>query len=288
MPECRAPHAASTGPWRGGPGAVVAGLLVVAGTTTVFDASSAVLGSALPGDTLSCNDNWVGGGASGDWDSAANWSTGVPERRGRQCLHRRRRERDADRWVVLHRRAHGVGRQQPHHRCRHQVRPTPSLSISSGLQNSGSLTVGATGTSGHPGLSLNGPITNSGTITVDGTMAIGGGAGGGGAAAVQNDGTIGVAPGGLVDGDPATTITNDPTGILAFGIDGPPGSLTAYGRITGSTLALGGTADPVDEDGFTPPAGRRVLRRRRTIDRNLRHRLERRHGRLLACRISSD
>ena len=27
---------------------------------------------------MSCNDNWVGGGASGDWDSAANWSTGVP------------------------------------------------------------------------------------------------------------------------------------------------------------------------------------------------------------------
>ena len=58
-------------------GAIAAGLLVVAGTTTLFDASSTVLGSAPPSETLSCNDNWVGG-ASGDWDSAANWSTGVP------------------------------------------------------------------------------------------------------------------------------------------------------------------------------------------------------------------
>ena len=56
----------------------MAGLLVVAGTTTVFDASSTVFGSASPSATLSCNDNWVGGGASGDWGSAANWSTGVP------------------------------------------------------------------------------------------------------------------------------------------------------------------------------------------------------------------
>ncbi len=63
-------------------GAVVAGLLVVAGTTTVFDASSAVLGSAPPSETLSCNDNWVGGGTAGDWDSAANWSTGVPNGTG--------------------------------------------------------------------------------------------------------------------------------------------------------------------------------------------------------------
>ena len=51
------------------------------------------------------------------------------------------------------------------------VAAVPSLTISSGLQNSGSLTVAPPATSGHPALSLSGPVTNSGTITVDGTMA---------------------------------------------------------------------------------------------------------------------
>lgn len=241
-------------------GAVAAGLLVVAGTTTLFDASSAVLGSAPPGETLSCSDTWVGGGASGDWDSAANWSTGVPSGADVSvCITGNANVTLTDVSSSISALTVAAGSSLTIGDGTGSA--NPSLSVSSGLQNSGSLTVGATGTSGHPGLSLGGPATNSGTITVDGTMAIsggvnvGGGSGAGVATAVQNDGTIGVAPGGLVDGDQATTITNDPTGVLAFGIDGPPGSLTAYGRITGSTLALGGTADPVDEDGFTPPSG---------------------------------
>ena len=126
-----------------------------------------------------------------------------------------------------------------------------SLNISSGLQNGGSLTVGAAGTSGHPALSLNGPITNSGTVTVDGTVSVGGGA----ATAVENTGTIGVAPGGQVIADEAAAITNEPQGLLAFGIDGPPASVNAFGRITGGTLALGGTAAAVFEGGFMPPSG---------------------------------
>ena len=52
-------------------------LLVATGTTIVFDASSFVSGSAPPSETLSCNDSWIGS-SLGDWDSAANWSTGVP------------------------------------------------------------------------------------------------------------------------------------------------------------------------------------------------------------------
>jgi hypothetical protein len=237
-------------------GAVAAGLLVVAGTTTLFDASSTVLGSAPPGQALSCNDNWVGGGASGQWDSAANWSTGLPSGADvSACITGNANVTLAD--VSSSIGALTVAAGSSLTIAAGSGSATPSLSISSGLQNSGSLTVGATGTSGHPGLSVSGPSTNSGTITVDGTLAISAGdsVSGGITTAVQNDGTIGVAPGGLVDGDRATTITNDPTGVLAFGIDGPPGSLAAYGRITGSTLALGGTADPVDEDGFTPPSG---------------------------------
>jgi large repetitive protein len=240
-------------------GAVAAGLLVVAGMTAVFDASSTVLGSAPPGETLNCNDNWVGGGgAAGDWDSAANWSAGVPSGPDvGACI-------TGNANVTLTDASSSIGALTVSPGSSLTIgagtsAATPSLSISSALQNGGSLTVDATGSPGHPGLSLNGPITNSGTITVDGTVDIGGGGGLVGAnataTAVQNDGTIGVAPGGLVDGDPTTTITNDPTGVLAFGIAGPPGTPTAYGRITGSTLALGGTADPVYEDGFTPPSG---------------------------------
>ena len=59
-------------------GVATAGLLVVAGTTTVFDASSLVLGSAPPTETLSCNDSWTGSSPSGVWNSAANWTAGVP------------------------------------------------------------------------------------------------------------------------------------------------------------------------------------------------------------------
>ncbi len=68
-------------------------------------------------------------------------------------------------------------------------------------------------------------------------------------------GTIGVAPGGLINVDGSSTITNEPDGLLAFGIDGPPTSLAAYGRITNGTLALGGSVDAVFESGFTPSPG---------------------------------
>jgi len=240
-------------------GVVVAGLLVVAGTTTVFDGSSTVFGSASPSPTLSCNDNWVGDGASGDWGSAANWSTGVPNGAAvSACI--------AGNAAVTLTGSSSIGELTVSAGSSLTIsgaastagNPTadrtavPSLTISSGLQNSGSLTVATTGTSGgHPALSLSGPVTNSGTITVDGTMGIGGAA----TSVVQNDGIIGIAPGGLIDGDQAPTITNGPEGTLAFGIDGPPNSSDAYGRIAGTTLVLGGTADPVFEDGFVPSSG---------------------------------
>ena len=83
--------------------------LVVAGTTTVFDASSLVSGSAPPTETLSCNDNWTGGGASAEWDSAANWTTGVPNGTGVDVCIPGSADVLLSDCVVLHRRAHGVG-----------------------------------------------------------------------------------------------------------------------------------------------------------------------------------
>ena len=238
-------------------GVVVAGLLVVAGTTTVFDASSTVLGSASPSATLSCTDNWVGSGASGDWGSAANWSTGVPNGAAvSACI--------AGNAAVILNGSSSIGEltvsagssltiNSPASTAPNSTadRTMPGLTISSGLQNSGSLTVATTDTSGHPALSLSGPVTNSGTITVGGTMGLNGA----GTTVVQNDGIIALAPGGLIDGNQDPTITNGPEGTLAFGIDGPPGSSGADGRIAGTTLVLGGTADAVFEDGFVPSSG---------------------------------
>ncbi len=107
------------------------------------------------------------------------------------------------------------------------------------------------GTSADPGLAVDGPVLNSGTLTVDGAVAFGGPA----AAAVANDGTIGVAPGGLVAMGASSTIANEADGLLAFGIGGPPGAPGASGRITDGTLTLGGSVDAVFEQGFTPPSG---------------------------------
>ena len=251
-------------------GAVVAGLVVVAGTTTVFDASSFVFGSAPPPEALSCNDSWTGSGPSGDWDSAANWTAGVPNGAGVDaCI-------SGNANVTLSDASYSVGELTVSAGSSLTIgaaatiagatttggdpvttdpidaaSTVPSLTISSGLQNDGAVTVAAAGTSDHPGLSLDGPITNSGTLTVDGTVGIGGSS-----TAVRNDGTIGVAPGGLVNLDGTSTITNEPDGLLAFGIDGPPSATSSYGRITNGTLVLGGTVDPVLENGVHTADGR--------------------------------
>ena len=50
-------------------------------------------------------------------------------------------------------------------------------------------------------------------------------------------------------------LTNQPDGLLAFGIDGPPTATSGHGRIAGGTLSLAGSAEPVFDDGFTPSPG---------------------------------
>ncbi len=236
-------------------GVVVAGLLVVAGSTTVFDASSLVLGSPPPTETLSCNDNWTGGG-SAEWGSADNWSAGVPNSASVDvCI-------PAGANVVLPDASFSIGELTVSAGSSLAIgtgatgTTTASLSVSSGFQNDGALTVGpaaTSGTSGQPGLILDGPITNTGTLTVDGIVAIGStGSPAVSNAALSNDGTVEVAPGGQITMGGSSTITNEPDGLLAFGIDGPSSSVADYGRITNGTLSLAGSADPVFENGFTP------------------------------------
>ena len=72
---------------------------------------------------------------------------------------------------------------------------------------------------------------------------------------LTNAGTVGVAPGGLIDLEKSSTLTNASNGLIAFGIDGPPTSPSDYGRITNGALSLDGSAEPVFENGFTPSPG---------------------------------
>jgi len=96
-------------------------------------------------------------------------------------------------------------------------------------------------------------FTNSptGALDVEGTLTAGSTVN----TVITNDGTIGVAPGAVINVGGSSSITNKSDGLLAFGIDGLPTSNNNYGRITNGTLSLGGTADPVFDNGFTPPAG---------------------------------
>ena len=237
-------------------------MLVVAGTTTVFDASSFVLGSPPPTETLTCNDNWTGGGPTADWGSAANWSAGVPNGTNADvCIA-------GDAPVLLDNASYSIGELTVTAGSSLVIdaggtgNTTASLSVSSGLQNDGSVTVGQSGTSGQPAFTLDGPVTNTGTLTVDGIMGLGGKVSTttttsttSPTTTLSNDGTVGVSPGGLIDMDGSSTITNEPDGLLAFGIDGPPSSVASYGKITNGTLSLAGSADPVLEDNFTPSPG---------------------------------
>ena len=93
--------------------------------------------------------------------------------------------------------------------------------------------------------------TSTGAFSVEGNLTVGNTVG----TTMNNDGTIGVAPGGLITVGGSSSITNKSDGLLAFGIDGPPSSTNNYGRIIDGTLALGGTADPVFDNGFIPLSG---------------------------------
>ncbi len=236
-------------------------MVVVAGTIAALDAA-AVMGSTPPVAALSCNDNWTGAAATADWNTAANWSAGIPNSTSIDaCIPR-------DATVVVPDASFAIGELTVSTSSSLTIgvggtaSTAATLSVSSGLENDGTLVAGSSGTSGNASLTLDGPITNTGTLIVDGTVAIGNRVSAGNSvsprdavSSLSNDGTLGVAAGGLVDLGASSTITNGSDGILVFGIDGPPTSTSDYGRITNGMLSLAGSADPVFEDGFTPAAG---------------------------------
>ncbi len=230
-------------------------MVVVAGTIATLDAA-AVMGSTTPVAPLSCNDNWTGAAATTDWNSATNWSAGIPDSTSVDaCI-------TGHATVVVSGASFSIGELTVSAGSSLTVggngtgATAASLSVSSGLENDGTLTAGS-GTTGNADLTLDGPISNTGALMVDGTLRIGNTVimGNTGATALTNDGTLGVAPGGLIDMGASSTITNESDGLLAFGIDGPPNTTSDFGRITNGTLSLAGSVDPVFDNGFTPSPG---------------------------------
>ena len=262
-------------------GAVVSGLVVVAGTTIAFGAASLVQGSPPPAETLSCNDNWTGAAPTADWASAANWTAGVPDGPSVDaCIA-------GDAAVLLPDGSFSIGELTVSAGSSLAIGTgaaagtTASLSVSAGLQNDGALTVGPTAdvSTKSPGLVLDGAITNTGTLTVDGLLALGGTAPSE-TSGLANDGTLGIAPGGQVVMAGASSITNEPDGVLAFGIDGPSSSVADYGRITERHALPRRERGPRVRERVHAVTGGRVFRRHRDVHWDVHVRAARRHGRL--------
>lgn len=215
------------------------------------------IGVAPAADTaLGCTDIWTGGAGTTDWATAGNWSTGlVPVGTGVDaCIPGGTTVLDQSATITVGELTIakgssltvGAGGGAPE-----SGSSAATLSVSSGLDNEGTLTAGASGTATAT-ISLDGPVTNAGAFEVFGTVTVGDTTA---ASNVTNAGTIGIAPGGVIDLLKASTLTNESNGLLAFGIDGPPTSAADYGRISNGSLSLDGSVAPVFEDGFTPSSG---------------------------------
>jgi hypothetical protein len=233
-------------------GATIAGLCVIAGALVISDAIG--IGVAPAADSaLSCSDIWTGGGGTTDWSAATNWSTGVvPDGAGVDaCIPGGTTVVDQNAAITLGELTIARGSSLT---VGTGAAPTGSagatLSVSSGLDNDGTLTAEPSGT-GAAALALDGPVTNTGSIEVFGTVTIGDAA----TTGLNNAGTVAIGPGGVIDLERSSTLTNASNGLLAFGIDGPPINTSDYGRILNGSLTLDGSVAPVFEDGFAPSPG---------------------------------
>jgi hypothetical protein len=225
---------------------VVAGGLVISGVTGI--------GVAPAADTvLSCTDTWTGGAGTTDWGTAGNWSTGVPDAAGVDaCIPGGATVVDGNATVIVGELTVAKGSSLTVGRVGAPLNTGSSdatLSVTSGLDNNGTLTAGPS--AGKTTLTVNGPVTNTGTFQVFGTLAVGTAA----ASNLDNAGTVGIAPGGVIDLETASTLTNASNGLLAIGIGGPPTSVSNYGRILNGSLSLDGSVTPVFEGGFSPSSG---------------------------------
>ena len=212
------------------------------------------IGTAPAADTvLSCTDTWTGAAGTADWGTAGNWSAGVPDGSGVDaCIPSGATVVDQTAAISVEELtvAKGSSLTVGSGGAPETASPGATLSVTSGLDNDGTLTAEAA-SPGTASLTLGGPVTNSGALEVSSTLTIGAAA----ASSVTNAGIVGIAPGGVIDLENASTLTNESNGLLAFGIGGPPTSTSDFGRILNGSLSLDGSAAPVFEDGFTPSSG---------------------------------
>ncbi len=233
-------------------GAIVAGLGVVAGGLLISGVTG--IGTAPAADTvLSCTDNWTGAAGTADWSTAGNWSAGVPDTAAVDaCVPSGATVVEQNATIVVGELtvAKGSSLTVGTEDTTDAGSAGATLSVSSGLDNDGTLTAGPSGV-GTATLTLDGPVTNTGAFEVFGTLTVGDAA----ASSVTNAGTVGIAPGGVIDLEQASTLTNESNGLLAFGIGGPPTSPSECGKILNGSLSLDGSVAPVFEGGFTPSSG---------------------------------
>ena len=233
-------------------GAAAAGLAVVGGSMAIYGATG--IGVAPAADTvLSCTDTWTGSAGTTDWNTAANWSAGVPDAPGVDaCISGGATVVEQDATAAVGELTVAKGSTLAVSTAGAGATPSTGagLAVSSGLDNDGTLTAGPSD-AGTSTLTLDGPVTNTGAIDVLGAVSVGAGA----VSSVTNAGTLAVGPGGVLSLGQSSTLTNAANGLLAFGIDGPPTSPSDAGRITNGALSLGGSVAPVFESGFTPPPG---------------------------------
>ena len=127
-------------------GAGIAAVVLVAGTIVALDARRRSSSAPRPPwRDVELPGHLDGRAGTTDWNTATNWSTGVPNGSERPRVHHGPRDGAPHRCVVLRRRAHRLRRQQPHHRRRRHGTTAASLRVSSGLENDGTLSGRASG-----------------------------------------------------------------------------------------------------------------------------------------------
>jgi hypothetical protein len=211
------------------------------------------IGTAPAADTaLSCTDTWTGAAGTADWGTPFNWSAGVPDATAIDaCIPGGATVVDQTAGITVGELTVAKGSSLTVGTVGASTTASAgaTLSVTSGLDNDGTLTAEAAGP-GTATLTLDGPVTNTGALEVSGTLTVGASS----ASSVTNAGIVGIAPGGVIDLENASTLTNESNGLLAFGIGGPT-SASDYGRILNGSLSLDGSAAPVFEGTFTPSPG---------------------------------
>ena len=256
------------------------------------------IGVAPTADTvLSCTDTWTGGGGTSDWNGAGNWNAGVPQGSGVDGVPHPQQ----DATVVVQNATFSIGELTVAKGSSLTVggdaggtgQAGASLSVSSGLDNGGTLTAGPTGTGHGPGHrhrhrhrrgrrhghthprradhEHRGPSSVSGTVTIGVASP----------SSLTNAGTVGVAPGGLIDLEKSSTLTNASERADRLrdrrAADIPVGLRQDHER---HAVARRQRRTGVRER-VHPLTGCRVRRGGRLVQRDVRHRSQRCDGRLL-------